>query len=55
MICCKYCDEPRNGYAILRATGRPAPELPENTAWVCAECSERGEDWFHDSDMEDRS
>lgn len=55
MTLCKYCDEPRNECAILQATGRPARPLPANTAWVCNECAERGQDWFHDSDMEDRS
>lgn len=47
---CRYCDEPRNEYAILRATGRPAMPIPKGTAWVCADCS-YDDDWMIDPDM----
>ena len=49
---CKYCGE----YVGELTCGGViiAPSSPINTALICDECEDRAQDWFHDSDMEDR-
>lgn len=49
MAQCRYCGDQ---LPDLMCGGVIVPQEYQPT--VCRECAERGDDWFHDSEMEDQ-
>lgn len=50
---CKYCGQEDSARILCGGVEIPSTS-PIACNYVCNECDERSDDWFHDSDMEDR-